>query len=161
MMDFSNIKLIISEVDGIVTDGVALMGEANIPIGKYFCLSDFQAINNIKKKYGFAFLSIDAGISLSTCRRRNIPFFLAEKDKEHVYMNIVDRYRVTSENVLYVGCSYSDLVCIQRSGFSACPEDAVIQVKNTVNTVLPVYGGSGVLSYLYDMLYDFNTKVRD
>ena len=160
-MDFSNIKLIISGVDGIVTDGVALMGEANIPIGKYFCLADFEAINRLKKMYGFAFLSSDAGISLSTCRRRNIPFFFAEKDKEHVYMNIVDRYRVTSDNVLYVGCSYSDLGCIQRSGFSACPEDAVIQVKNAVNTVLPSYGGGGVLSNLYELLYDFSLKVRD
>ena len=64
-MDFSNIKLIISGVDGIITDGVALMGEANISIGKYFCLADFEAINKLKKMYGFAFLSSDAAVSLS------------------------------------------------------------------------------------------------
>ena len=138
-LNFENIKLIISEVDGVITDGTSLIGEANITIGKYFCLKDFEAINKIKKQYNFVFLSSDASI------RKNIPFFFAEKDKETVYMSIVDKYRVTSDNVLYVGSNYSDLGCIRRSGFSACPEDAVIQVKNTTNTVLPVYGGAGVL----------------
>ena len=154
-MNFDDIKLVVSEVDGIITEHLVAFGEMNTVMFKQFYMKDFEAINLIKKDWGFAFLSSDANISLSLCKKRNIPFFFAEKSKREVYNQILQRYSLTPDNVLYVGSSYSDINCIQMSGVSMCPEDAVPQVKAMVDHVIPVYSGTGILCYVYEFLSDF------
>lgn len=154
-MDFDDIKLVVSEVDGIITEHLIAFGEINTVMFKQFYMKDFEAINLIKKDWGFAFLSADANISLSLCKKRNIPFFFAEKSKREVYNQILQRYSLTPDNILYIGSSYSDINCIQMSGISMCPEDAVPQVKAMVDHVIPVYSGTGILCYVYELLNDF------
>jgi YrbI family 3-deoxy-D-manno-octulosonate 8-phosphate phosphatase len=154
-MDFDNIKLVVSEVDGIITEHLIAFGEINTVMFKQFYMKDFEAINLIKKDWGFAFLSSDANINLSLCKKRNIPFFFAEKSKREVYNQILQRYSLIPDNVLYIGSSYSDINCIQMSGMSMCPEDAVPQVKAMVDHVIPVYSGTGILCYVYELLNDF------
>lgn len=154
-MNFDDIKLVVSEVDGIITEHLVAFGEMNTVMFKQFYMKDFEAINLIKKDWGFAFLSSDANISLSLCKKRNIPFFFAEKSKREVYNQILQRYSLTPDNVLYVGSSYSDINCIRMSGVSMCPDDAVPQVKAMVDHVIPVYSGTGILCYVYELLNDF------
>ena len=152
-MNLSSIKLIISEVDGIITEGLVGMGEMDVTIFKQFCTKDFEAINLIKKMdYSFVFMSADAAINMSMCRKRNIAFFQAERSKKDVYHRILEKYSVSANEVLYVGHTYSDIECVRMSAVSMCPEDSVNSVKNAVDYVIPVYGGAGVLSYVYEML---------
>lgn len=152
MMELPDIKLIISEVDGVITDGFSGVGEMDITMFKHFYIKDFEAINMIKKNWLFVFLSSDASISLSLCRKRNIPFYFAERNKKEVYTKILQRYGVLADDVLYVGATYSDVPCMKRSGFSTCPEDATVPVKNTADLVIPLMSGTGVLCYIYDFL---------
>ena len=151
-MKFNDIKLVISEVDGVVTEGLAGVGEMNITMFKQFYTKDFEAINQIKKERKFAFLSADAAISSSMCKVRNIPFFFAAHSKQEVYGHILRRYAVTPDNVLFIGSAYSDVECMQLSAFSVCPEDAPAVVKNTADLVLPLMSGMGVVCYVYDFL---------
>lgn len=154
-MDFNNIKLVVSEIDGIITEHLVAFGEMNMVMFKQFYMKDFEALNLIKKDWGFAFLSSDANISLSLCKKRNIPFFFAERNKKEIYAQIVQRYNLTPDNILYIGSSYSDIECIKMSGLSMCPEDAAPQVKALVSYVIPVYSGTGILCYVYELLNDF------
>lgn len=154
-MNFENIKLVVSEIDGIVTEHLIAFGEMNVVMFKQFCVKDFEAINLIKKDWGFSFLSSDANINASLCKKRNIPFFFAERNKKEIYNQILQRYSLIPDNILYVGSSYSDIGCIQMSGVSMCPEDAVPQVKAMVDYVIPVYSGTGILCYVYELLNDF------
>jgi len=151
-MDFGDIKLVVSEIDGIITEHLVGFGEMGTVLFKQFCLKDFEAINLVKKNWNFVFLSSEAAINMSLCKKKNIPFFYAERSKRDVYKNLLHRYNLTPDNVLYIGSSYSDMACIKLSGISMCPEDAVSEVKNLVDYVVPVYSGTGVLCYIYDML---------
>lgn len=157
-MDLSNIELVISEVDGIVTEHLVGIGEMDTVMFKQFYMKDFEAINLIKKGWGFTFLSSDAAINMSLCRKRNIPFYHSERSKMEVYKRIIQRFGVTPDNVLYIGSSYSDIECMQLSGLSMCPEDAVPQVKNTVDHVIPIFGGAGVLCYVCEVLHGFKLR---
>ena len=154
-MDLSKIKFVISEIDGIVTEHLSGIGEMGVTMFKQYYMKDFEAINLIKKDWGFAFLSSDPAVSLSTCKKKNIPFFYAERNKREVYNMLLNRYNLTPDNVLYVAGSYSDIECLRMSGVSMCPEDAVIQVKNIVDEIIPLYGGTGVLCYVYETLLKF------
>ena len=152
-MNLDSIKFVLSEIDGIITEHLTAIGEMNITMFKQFCMKDFEAINVIKKDYGFAFISSDASINMSLCKKRNIPFFHAEQSKKEVYVEkVLRRFSLTPDNVLYLGSSYSDIECLHMSGISMCPEDAVSQVREFVDYIIPVYSGTGVLSYLYDLL---------
>ena len=154
-MDLSKIKLVISEVDGIITEHLVGYGEMNTVMFKQFYMKDFEALNLIKKDWDFAFLSSDASINMSLCRQRHVPFYKAERSKMEVYGHILNRFSVTADNVLYIGSSYSDIECLRASGMSVCPEDAVPLVKNTVDHVVPIFGGAGVLCYVYEILRSF------
>ena len=151
-MDLSNIKIVVSELDGVITEHLAGLGEMDSMLFKQFYLKDFEAINLIKQYWKFAFLSSEIAINMSLCRKRSIPFFYAERSKKEVYGHLLQRYAMTPDDVLYLGSSYSDINCMKLSGMSMCPEDGVPQVKNTVDHVIPAFGGSGVLCYVYELL---------
>ena len=88
-MNLTKIKLIVSELDGVITEGLTAYGEMNVPMFKQFCTKDFEAINLIKKMdYSFVFMSVDAAINMSMCRKRNIAFFQAERSKKDVYQQM-------------------------------------------------------------------------
>lgn len=152
-MDLAKIKIIVSEMDGIINEGTTALGEMAIPMFKTYCDKDFDAINEIKKHWTFVFISNDATINMSLCRKKNIPFYFDERGKMFSINKILSRYSVTADEMLYIGCTYSDLPCMKAAGVSFCPEDSVAQVINLVDKVLPGFGGVGVIANVYDMLY--------
>lgn len=148
----SKIKLIVSEIDGIVTEDLLYIDElGNVPF-KGFYRKDFEAINELRKTFTFAFLSSDNSISYHLCRRKNIPFYHAQKDKKEGLIRIMRKYGVTPEEIVYIGSSFSDVGCIQMVPFSMCPVDAVSDVKTTCYHVLDSFSGTGVLCEVYDFL---------
>lgn len=148
----TKLKVIISEIDGIVTEDLLYIDElGNVPFKK-FCKKDFEVINELKKTFTFVFLSTDNSISYHLCRRKNIPFFYAPKDKKESLIKVMRKYGVAPEEVLYIGCSLSDLECIRMIPFSMCPIDATSDVKTTAFHVLDNFSGEGVLCSVHDLL---------
>jgi len=148
----SKLKIIVSEIDGIITEHLSPIDELGNTLFKQYYMKDFEAINELKKSFVFVFLSKDNTINYHLCKKRNIPFFYDPKSKREKLIEIIRRYGMTAENVLYVGCSYSDIENINMAEISACPEDSVKTVKQAVDCILPVYGGAGVLCELYEIL---------
>lgn len=110
--EMSNIKLIVSEVDGILTDGFSSIDELGNTLFKNFFTSEFEAVNKLKKFCPVVFMSNDNAISYNMCRRKNLPFFWAKRDKRSTLLQILRKYNVTAEDVLYIGSKLSDTKCI-------------------------------------------------
>jgi len=142
------IKIIISEVDGVLTDGIWPIDEIGNILFKHFCHKDFEAINELKKHFKVAFISNDNHISYNMFRRKNIPFFYDQKSKKDALMALLARYSLTPDEAFYIGSTYSDIECFQLIPISACPSDAVPAVINVATTVLSVFGGMGVFCHL-------------
>ncbi len=149
---YAGLKVIVSEVDGIITEDLMPIDELGNVLFKNFCMKDFEAINHLRKVYKFVFLSRDNLINYHLCKRKQIPFFHAPRDKKKKLVEILRRYEATPEEILYIGCKYSDLECMKMAQISFCPEDSVASVKNVADHVLPIYGGTGVICMLYDLL---------
>lgn len=146
-----NLKIIISEVDGVITDGSFPLDELGHVLFKQFCFKDFEAINELKKHFKVVFISNNPHISYNTMRAKSIPFYF-EKDKKTSLSAALRRYSFKPDEALYIGVSHSDVPCIQTIPFSVCPEDAVPEIINMVDSVLPIYGGYGVFSYVLELL---------
>lgn len=146
------LKIIVSEVDGIITEDLLHIDELGNVLFKGFCGKDFEIINELKKTFIFVFLSEDSSISYHLCRRKNIPFYHAPRDKKKTLIKIMHRYSITPEEILYIGWSTSDLECIQMVPFSVCPVDAINDVKIRSYYVLNSFSGTGILCEVYDLL---------
>lgn len=144
----SEIKLVISEVDGVLTGGQSPIDElGNIPF-KHFYMDDFDAVNEIKRKgVPVVFLSSDNHINYHLMRSKNIPFYWAPKpkDKRTTAYDILRRYSVSAEEVLFVGSRFSDFKCTQVFPNSACPADASPSVRKWSAYTLEAKSGRGVL----------------
>lgn len=157
---FAKLKVIISEVDGILTTDELPMDElGNVPFKKYY-RKDFEAINLIKKHFKVVFLSADNAISYNMFRRKNIPFYFDPRNKSGQISEICRRYGVNREEILYIGCSYSDIECMQQVPFSMCTSDAITEVKSIATQVIDSYGGMGVFCYLYDAFIKYEIRRR-
>ena len=147
-----NIKIVVSAVDGIITEYLSPIDELGNTLFKSYYMKDFEAINEIKKAYTFVFISKDQAISYHLFRRKNIPFYYAPKSKKEGLIKIMRKYGVTPENVIYIGCSYSDIENMKMAEISFCTEDSPDSVKIVADNILPYYGGCGVLCGLYEVL---------
>ena len=148
----AKLKVIVSAVDGVLNSGEHPIDELGNILFKTFNFKDFEAINELKKHFKVVFISSNNNISFNLFRRRSIPFFYNNKDKKAEVPKILRRYNITPEEAMYVGCTFSDLKCMNMIPFSVCTEDSITDVKNVASTVLPIYGGMGVFCTLYDLL---------
>lgn len=146
------VEIVISEVDGILTTGTFPIDElGNVPF-KNFYHKDFEAINLLKRHLKVVFISADNKINYNLFRGKQIPFYHGPKNKKQALIQALKRYSLTPDQAIYVGSTYSDIECMRQIPLAVCPEDSVSDIKNLAITVLPVYGGDGVMCYLYEFL---------
>lgn len=154
-MNFKNIQIIISEVDGIVTNGLDAMDNLNNVLFKNYSNKDFEAINFLKPYFTFVFITSDPAISYGVMRGKNIPFYYTTnkiESKTDIINKIINRYNVTPENILYIGSKLSDLPCIDVSEISVVPKDAPTELKHRASIVADVNGGAGIVCYVHNLL---------
>jgi len=157
-----SIHLIVSEIDGVITNGECPEDEMGHVLYKRYQSKDFAAINEIKKNYKFVFLSDDQHINYNMCRRRNIPFYWAknEHEKYDKLVEILRRYSCTPDETIYIASKVSDLKCIQLIPKSFCPCDAGEYLKEKCWAEFVTNGGTGIL---VELLWLLNNKsvIRD
>ena len=149
------IKMLVMDVDGTLTDGHIYVG-ANGEMMKAFDVKDGYAIAHM-----LPLLAIEPVII--TGRSSDIVEYRAKELKiTELYQGISDklsklqevalRRGLVPEEIAYVGDDLNDLECIRYCGFSACPQDAVLEVKHSVNYICEHNGGAGAIRELVEKL---------
>ena len=152
------IKLIILDIDGVLTDGRKYYGVDGIPFAKTYCDKDFTAIKRMRGSgINVIFLSGDQRVNELMARNRNIPFYSARgKDKASFIPDFEDKYGVNREDMLYIGDDLFDKSILELVGHPYCPKDACrdIRVVCGTNNIVPKKAGDNVICEMYDMLLD-------
>ena len=128
------IKLLVMDVDGTLTDGKIYMGE-NGEVMKAFNAKDGYAITGRKsdivenraRELGISELYQGIGNKLAQLKK------------------VAEKYNAYSEEIAYIGDDLNDLECIEYCGLTACPSDALNEVKQRVTYVCKNAGGEGAL----------------
>jgi len=155
-MNFDDILLIVSEIDGVITDGVCPIDYMNHTIFKSYYDKDFEIINELKQFFTFVFLADDQAVSYNVMRNRNIPtYFTSSKEsKLSVLTNkIMPKYNMTPNNLLYIGNKLSDIPCMNLAEISLTPNDTFLRLRNIADSYLSTSPGKGVLCEVYELLY--------
>lgn len=142
------------DVDGTLTDGKIYMS-ANGELMKAFNIKDGYAIARLRD-YGIEPVII-TGRSSEIVRQRCAELKIEElhqgiENKSYKLRDVCEKLHVELCQVAYIGDDLNDLSCMKICGYSACPSDAMNEVKNRVNYVCQAKGGEGAVREFIDYL---------
>lgn len=151
-----NIKAILFDVDGVLTDGGILYDDNKIEYKRYN-VKDGQIISHLKK-YGFVVGAItgrESDVVKNRCIELKLDYHKhGVKDKLVEYEIFKSVYNLQDTQIAYIGDDIIDLSILVRCGLSATPNDAREYIKNEVDIVTDTKGGEGVLRDIADYILD-------
>jgi 3-deoxy-D-manno-octulosonate 8-phosphate phosphatase (KDO 8-P phosphatase) len=143
----ANIKAVLLDVDGVMTDGKLYYTKNGEEI-KTFNVRDGLGIKLLLKEK--ITLGIISGRNSDPLLKRLnelgiIHRFLGSTDKSRDFQNFLKDSKLTKYEVAYIGDDLPDLAILRSCGLSACPADAPPEVISLVDYVSPKKGGDGVV----------------
>ncbi len=154
ILQTKKIKLVITDVDGVLTDGGLYYSPEGM-IMKKFNVKDGMGTRLLKEQgIKSAIITTDTS-ELIRIRGERIKvdyLFLGIWDKENKMKEICKLENISPENVAFIGDDVNDIGIINEVGFSASPSDAVDEIKNIVDLVLTKKGGDGVFREFADII---------
>jgi len=153
-MDFKQIKLLILDVDGVLTDGSIDLSVEGEHV-KRFCVRDGFAIKFWQRCGGR--LAIITGRPGDIVTRRSRELGITEvwsdvSDKLHAYQQILLNTKTRDEEVAYMGDDGPDLEPMRCCGFSIAPANAAMSVKQRADFITRRRGGQGAVSEAIELI---------
>lgn len=150
----NEIKLIITDIDGVWTDG-----------GMYYTIEGQSMLKfNVKDGLGVKKLqsfgietAIITGNTTEIIRTRaeklNIKLvYLGAENKLEAFDDICKLRGIKKENIAFIGDDENDLQLIEASAITAAPADAVKIIKDKVDFICERKGGEGAFREFADFL---------
>jgi len=152
----SLIKLVITDVDGVLTDG-----------GMYY-----SGKGDIMKKF-----HARDGMGVTILKKHKIPTIIITKEKtkivkiwskkmsiNHLYdgiqnkssllKKIIQIYKIQPKNIAFIGDDINDIELLKKVGLSVTPNDGILQTKKISDYVCKNIGGNGAFRELADLIID-------
>jgi 3-deoxy-D-manno-octulosonate 8-phosphate phosphatase (KDO 8-P phosphatase) len=150
----SRIKLILLDVDGVLTDGAVVMyGDGSE--SKRFHIRDGIALvwaQRVGLKVGILSARHSATTNQRAAQLGISLVYQGVASKAAAYDQILIDLAVSDADVAYMGDDIVDLAVLRRVGLSAAPHDAVDEVRSCVDFVTPSGGGEGAVRELVEMI---------
>ncbi|ADR21114.1 hypothetical protein MATR_12560 [Marivirga tractuosa] len=148
-----DIKLLILDVDGVMTDAGMFFTENGDQFKKYNA-KDGMAIKALEK-FGIQTGIISSAHKIKMVKVRaemlNIKnLYVGSEPKIDILLDWCEKLDIKLSEVAIIGDDINDLAVMKAVGFSACPADAVLRVKETVDLVLHTKGGKGCVREFID-----------
>lgn len=154
------IKVFAFDIDGVLTDGsVALL-----PDGTQ------MRTMNVKDGFGLQY-AVKQGYQIVVISKGNSPesekrlrllgaqyVFINAKNKIELLNDVLKELNRSLDEVVYIGDDIPDLDCINVVGYSCCPIDAVDEVREKVDYIIPVEGGKGVARHIIKKVLNVQNK---
>lgn len=146
-IDLSKIKMLITDVDGVLTNGNVIINSDGSE-SKSFSLLDGHGIK-LWHRVGFRVGFISGRASeATTVRAKQLEIEYVEqgaKKKLPVFETMLSAAGVSADEVVYIGDDLLDLPLVKRAGFGVAVANAVGELKEDADYVTSVNGGSGAV----------------
>jgi 3-deoxy-D-manno-octulosonate 8-phosphate phosphatase (KDO 8-P phosphatase) len=149
-----NIKLVIFDVDGVLTAGILSYGNDGIEV-KNFHVHDGQGIKLLKQS------GVDVGI-ITTCRSSIVKKRMQDLGIDHLYQDQFDKLpayedlkqklNLTDEQIAYVGDDLPDLPMLKRVGLAITVSNAPKIIQQHTHWITKAKGGKGAAREVCDFI---------
>lgn len=147
------IKLLVLDVDGVMTDGGMYFTESGDQFKKYNTKDGMAIQHLVKSDFQVAIISSGFKTEMVKARAEMLGIqrcYVGRDSKMDILKSFCAELNIGLENVALIGDDINDLEMIKAIGFSASPKDAVNAVKSQVDIVLSKKGGEGCVREFID-----------
>ncbi|MDP0588893.1 MAG: HAD-IIIA family hydrolase [Candidatus Endonucleobacter bathymodioli] len=158
-----DIRLVIFDIDGVLTDGMLYYSEGGE------CMKSF----NVKDGVGFDLLR-NSGIEIAVitaknsaalaCRMKDLKvrhYFPGCRDKKVVFESLKEQLAITNEQVAYVGDDVLDLPVMKEVGLAVAPGDAHFLAQKYAHVITTAASGQGVAREVAELLVGARTDLEE
>ena len=154
------IKLLILDVDGVMTDGRIIMDNEGRET-KNFNVRDGHGIK-ILQRYGIK-------VAILTGRQSKVVEYRAKDleiddiyqkvfNKKEIFQTILKKHKLSADAAAFMGDDIVDIPVLKSVGFSAAVADAIDVVKKSVDYVTKNKGGNGAVREVCEMILKAQDK---
>ncbi|MBE2218329.1 MAG: HAD-IIIA family hydrolase [Ignavibacteria bacterium] len=142
----SRIKLLLTDSDGVLTDTGVYYSERGEEL-KRFSIRDGMGVERLRVLSGVETGIITGEVSGSVRTRAEklgiTELYMGVKNKSEVLEFISAKKNLDYGSIAYIGDDTNDIEVLRMAGLSACPADAVIQIKQITDFITESRGGNG------------------
>ena len=159
----AQIKLVIFDVDGVLTDGSLFLGDDGL---------EYKAFNS-HDGHGMKMLQ-QSGVDIAIITGRTSKVveirmaslginhvYQGQLDKNVAYNDILEKLSVSSDEIAYVGDDVVDLPVMTKVGLAIAVENAHSMVKQHAHWTTPRAGGRGAARDVCELLMEAQGKLHD
>jgi 3-deoxy-D-manno-octulosonate 8-phosphate phosphatase (KDO 8-P phosphatase) len=147
------IKLLILDVDGVLTDGRIVYDNFGNEI-KCFNVYDGFGMTLLYRA-GIKSVIITAKKTAVVKRRAkdmHITKVYSDYRKFKIYEKVIKKFKVKDEEVCFIGDDFIDLPVLKRVGLSIAPPEAIDEIKNSCHYITKKSGGKGAVREVVEII---------
>tara|TARA_B110000908_G_scaffold32967_2_gene39396 strand:- start:1404 stop:1880 length:477 start_codon:yes stop_codon:yes gene_type:complete len=153
--DYLKIKIFLSDVDGVLTDGGMYYTENGDEFKKYSVYDGmgFQLLQKTGVKVGIV-TTEDKQMNRRRSNKLGLDYdFHGVKDKLQLIKNLCKQENIFLENIAYIGDDVNCFDLLSNVGVAACPKNAMKKIKSIPNIIqLQKNGGEGVVREFIELI---------
>lgn len=156
----AKIKMLILDVDGVMTDGRIIMDSEGREI-KNFDVRDGHGIKMIQCMQIEVVLLTGRKSEVVLHRARDLGIkevYQNARNKKDILEKILKKHRLCPESVAFLGDDIVDIPVLKRVGFPAAVANALDIVKDTAVYVTKRKGGQGAIREICDLILQAQNK---
>ena len=154
LQKLKDIKLVITDVDGVLTDA-GIYYNRNGEFLKKFNTRDSIGMELLLEKNIKTLMLTRENSEIVKKRAKKIKIvdLLSNvKDKKALLPKIQKKYSVKINEIAYIGDDINDLEIMKSVGFSATPKDSVTKVKRNSGYICTAKGGEGAFREFAELI---------
>ena len=156
----SNIKLVLTDVDGVLTDGGMYYSKDGDTLKKFYT-RDGMGVTLLRKS-GIPTIIItkekNSIITQWSKKMKIKKLYDGVLEKEKILEKICDINKLVPSQIAYIGDDINDIELLKKVGLSATPNDGIIEAKNLCKYICQNNGGSGAFRELADLILSFQKQ---
>lgn len=148
------IKLVITDVDGVLTDGGRYYSEKG-EVMKKFHVRDGMGINILlRNKIKTVIITKEnSKIVKKWAKDMNVTKVYSNViKKESIINQITKEFSIKPSEIAYIGDDVNDVEIAKKVGLSATPKDGIITMKKITHYICTLGGGQGAFRELSDLI---------
>ena len=156
-ISLDNIDVFVFDFDGVLTNNLVQIdenGKESVNCSRADGLA-FDVLRKLNKSVYILSTEKNPVVS-ARAKKLKIQVLQGIKNKAEAILSLSESKRYDLSRILYVGNDLNDYHVMKICGYSACPIDSHINIKELSNIVLNTRGGEGVVRELLEEVLDLD-----